>query len=181
MPPFHNDLKTGFVATQNNPKNLKLQLNSTYINLVSSLYAISDIPHYPILIFDACRRSANIYTAPFWPCRSIRIWCCYMLPVPLHPDMWRSMMPVATCCRSVLIPPTIQCMSTLHATRDSLHLSVLLLPDLCWSVPLCDTKSWLIDPRCQNHGWTQAKPGYLTLPLQLILPHTTLHHIRYLN
>ena len=66
-----------------------------------------------------------------------------MLLVPLHPSMCRSVIPVAALCRSVLLRPTLRFLEPLRVTRAALRLYTWLLPYLCCSAPLCDTKIYL--------------------------------------
>ena len=93
-----------------------------------------------IMIWDGCRRSANICAALFWLWRSVQIWWCSTLPVLLPPSLWHYVMNVADPCRSVLLRPTLLCLTPLHTTRSALRLSVSLLLDRCCSVPVCNTK-----------------------------------------
>ena len=126
----HNTLKTGFFTTQNNPTNLNLQLQ---LNL------------YPPRPISGCYRCHPTPTHPyFWCLMPLRqymcFWCWYTVPVPFHNALCLSVMPAAALCQYFLIRPTLKYMSPLRATRADLLLSVLLPPDLCCYVPLCNTK-----------------------------------------
>ena len=106
-----------------------------YTLAVSELHRRHCTPPYPDLW--------RLFPLHQYPCRSfpscsIQIWCCSMIPVPLHPDMYLSLIPVISLWRSVLLRTTLQCLSLLHVTHADLRLSGSLLQDL-GSVSLCDT------------------------------------------
>ena len=138
------------------------------------------IAHQPILICDAYHHSYKICVTIFCQC-SIHIWWCSMLPVPLHPDMYRSVMPADALYRSVLLRPTLLCLSPLRAACADLRLYVSLLWDLGY-MPLHDTN---ICPDNTEELILDAKTMYEHVrgrdTLKLILMHTPPHYIRNLN
>ena len=104
-----------------------------------------------------------------------------MLPVPLHPDMCQSVMPIAAMCHSVLIHTTLKFPEPLCATHAAMRLSVLLLQDLGYvprrDIKICptNTEELILNSKTMD----EHVRGRNTL--KLILLCTPPHHIRHLN
>ena len=179
-------LENRFVTTQNNPKNLNLQLQ---LNLyppwpISGRCRFHPIPPHPDLLClspihqDVC---LSFLTVPLYsdlmllhaactaPSYAVPLYnaCCWS--VPLCPALPHSTMPGTAPCHPC-------CSVPLHVAHSR---SVLLGAALQHqNLP---RQYWGIYPRFWHHGWTRTKPGYITLPLHLILMYSPLHHIRHLN
>ena len=133
------------------------QLKSTSDHLWTPPLSSHNTPYWYMMPVAATPISMPLFFRLWF----IQIWCCSIIPVPIHPAMWISLMNVADIWRSVLIHNTLQYQSQIHATCADLRLPVSLLQDLVY-VPFCNTNLIKVSNIWwRNHRWTYTRPVYL--------------------